>query len=135
MVDISKIDMDRIEGLIEKLNSMKYVVETWSEGTEWYRVWSDGWIEQGGYVEIAGSSQRTNPQNLIFHKPFITINYNVQFTSSVGQDGWQFSNGVMLGAQGTPQNIRSFWAHNDYIIYNPNSGSGTAAFYWYACGY
>ena len=25
-----------------------YIVESWHEGTEWYRVWSDGFIEQGG---------------------------------------------------------------------------------------
>lgn len=24
------------------------IVETYVNGTEWYRVWSDGWIEQGG---------------------------------------------------------------------------------------
>lgn len=51
MVDISKINMERIEGLIEKfeeisnkLNSMKYVVETGQseDGLQWYRKWSDG---------------------------------------------------------------------------------------------
>ena len=26
-----------------------YVTQTWRSGTEWYRVWSDGWIEQGGH--------------------------------------------------------------------------------------
>lgn len=26
-----------------------YVTKTWRSGTEWYRVWSDGWIEQGGH--------------------------------------------------------------------------------------
>lgn len=26
-----------------------YVTKTWRSGTAWYRVWSDGWIEQGGH--------------------------------------------------------------------------------------
>lgn len=26
------------------------VVTTYKSGTSWYRVWSDGWVEQGGYV-------------------------------------------------------------------------------------
>ena len=30
------------------LNNKAYVTETWHSGTSWYRVWSDGWIEQGG---------------------------------------------------------------------------------------
>ena len=27
-----------------------YLVETWRSGSSWYRVWSDGFIEQGGYA-------------------------------------------------------------------------------------
>ena len=29
------------------------VVESYRNGTEWYRVWSDGWIEQGGSITTA----------------------------------------------------------------------------------
>ena len=32
------------------LNAKAYITETWSNGTSWYRKYSDGWIEQGGYV-------------------------------------------------------------------------------------
>ena len=49
MADISKINMERINGLLDKLdevtnkiNSMKYVVESYQNGTTWYRIWSDG---------------------------------------------------------------------------------------------
>lgn len=45
-----------------------YVVERWRRGTEWYRVWSDGLIEQGGRATIGASE--TN----------ITINLNRAFT-------------------------------------------------------
>ncbi len=27
-----------------------YLIETWRSGSSWYRVWSDGFIEQGGYA-------------------------------------------------------------------------------------
>lgn len=61
MADISKIDMERINGLLDKLNeintninninnklnSIKYIIETDSNENGWYRKWSDGWIEQG----------------------------------------------------------------------------------------
>ena len=53
MADISKIDMKRINGLLDKLeevtnkiNSMKYVIESGSNDNGWYRKWSDGFIEQ-----------------------------------------------------------------------------------------
>lgn len=29
------------------------VVESYRNGTEWYRIWSDGWIEQGGSITTA----------------------------------------------------------------------------------
>lgn len=45
-----------------------YVVERWRSGTEWYRVWSDGLIEQGGRVTVGASE--TN----------VTINLNRAFT-------------------------------------------------------
>ena len=33
--------------------SKAYVTETWSNGTNWYRKWSDGWIEQGGNATVS----------------------------------------------------------------------------------
>ena len=52
-----------------------YVTKTWISGAEWYRVWSDGWIEQGGHG--TGSA-------CTFSKPFSNKNYtfNVQPSSA-----------------------------------------------------
>ena len=33
------------------------VIQNYVNGTSWYRVWSDGWIEQGGVVTINGADQ------------------------------------------------------------------------------
>ena len=44
------------------------IVETYHSGDSWYRVWSDGWCEQGGVAE-AGS--------VTFLKPFANTNYTV----------------------------------------------------------
>ena len=40
------------------------VIETWHSGADWYRVWSDGWIEQGGTIE-------TNKTSVTYNKPFV----------------------------------------------------------------
>ena len=43
-----------IEGRIKLDGSnaqFPYLVETYQNGTSWYRIWSDGWCEQGGSVE------------------------------------------------------------------------------------
>ena len=51
-----------------------WVVESYRNGTEWYRVWSDGWVEQGGdynTVTDIGTITITLP------KPMADTNYNV----------------------------------------------------------
>ena len=50
-----------------------YVTEAYHSGTEWYRLWSDGWIEQGGKTLYVNSNQRTI--NLL--KPFLSADYSV----------------------------------------------------------
>ena len=52
-----------------------YVTKTWSSGTEWYRLWSDGFIEQGGHG--TGST-------CIFNKPFSNTNYTFNVNPSNG---------------------------------------------------
>ena len=52
-----------------------YVTKTWSSGTEWYRVWSDGFIEQGGHG--TGSA-------CTFNKPFSNKNYTFNVQPSSG---------------------------------------------------
>jgi len=46
------------------------VVETWRSGTSWYRKWSNGWIEQGGY-----NSATTAQVNVVFHTPMTNYDY------------------------------------------------------------
>lgn len=38
-----------------------YVTETWRGGTQWYRRWSDGLLEQGGRVELDVWTGGPNP--------------------------------------------------------------------------
>lgn len=47
-----------------------YVISSYHSGTDWYRVWSDGWCEQGGsFVPNNGNN------TVAFHKPFKDTNY------------------------------------------------------------
>lgn len=52
--------------------TVRTVVDTYNDGVNWYRVYSDGWCEQGGYN--AGNATVT------FLKPFSSTNYNIQLT-------------------------------------------------------
>ena len=92
-----------------------WVVESYRNGTEWYRVWSDGWVEQGGYIS---NSANGFTATVTFLKAFANTNYTlvgIGYPSVVSDD------------------------YNDYVIdfsavsFNWRTrGCGSAK--WYACG-
>lgn len=46
-----------ITALANKMETVKYITDTYDDGTNWYRKWSDGWIEQGGTLPSVTSDQ------------------------------------------------------------------------------
>lgn len=71
-VDIDQIATD-LNGKadVDLTNCTKpHITETYSNGTEGYRVWSDGYCEQWGFMS------GVNFTTLIFLKPFANLNYN-----------------------------------------------------------
>lgn len=126
MSDISKIDMDRIEGLLlkfeeisNKLNSMKYVVETGQseDGNQWYRKWSDGWIEQGGII-TSGTDATVTVQLIV---PMTTTNYHVLFSESDPTSNSNNSRNATLN-RGSRTTTSFICYHNRHTI-------------WYVYGY
>lgn len=57
-----------------------YVVEKYQNGTNWYRVYKSGWVEQGGIASAATSNTTIN-----LLKPMKNTNYSV--FGSYGEDG------------------------------------------------
>ena len=70
--------------LAKKLDTSKvnaYLTETYSSGTSWYRIWSNGWCEQGGRTSSsAGSTARTVT---LLHK-YTNANYSLMLTGMTG---------------------------------------------------
>lgn len=101
------------------------ITEAYANGTSWYRVWSDGWIEQGGqvYNNTAGAVSNT----INFLKPFTTTNYYASRTP-----GWLGTYDSSVSARDTiniyNNTLTSFSAYT-YSV------TGLNQFRWYACGY
>ena len=55
------------------LNSNPVLIEKYQSGTSWYRIWSDGWCMQGGFIPINSGTQGT----ITFLKAFKDTNYTV----------------------------------------------------------
>lgn len=100
---------------LEKRNPVAHLVETWTNNQgNWFRKWSDGWIEQGGIW----TSQDTNELLITLNKPMATTNYHCTVTSSWIQAS---QNGTGYCRDKTNSNFRA-------VVVEPN---GT----WKVCGY
>ena len=53
-----------------------YVKTTYSSGASWYRIWSDGWLEQGGINSVGADATGT----ISFLKTFANTNYQCLLT-------------------------------------------------------
>lgn len=96
--------------------AVKYVTETFSDGTNWYRKWSDGWLEQGG-VNNTGTSGNVT---ITFLKPYQSTPRVMAFgMESSPTTGWWMS-----GAR-TPTTLYVAGSVTGYQL----------GFDWYACGY
>ena len=99
------------------------IVETYKNGTSWYRVWSDGFKEQGGY-QAAGTA--FVDVTVTFLKPFSDANYT--FIRNAKRNLAK-SDGAIGGWTGYTSKTATTVT---FIIEHPNYALGSD---WYACGY
>lgn len=103
---------------------MVYVNETWSSGTSWYRVWSDGWIEQGGSKE--GTLLDGAVQTLTLPKAYKNTSYIITGIGVKKSKVWGYTS---IDENSVTKN--SF----KYAGMGHSSQDGIVKFYWYTCGY
>lgn len=125
------VGFDSSDNMLAYLNGnlvKGFVTETYSSGTDWYRVWSDGWIEQGGKFVITNASIGSggyNTATLTFIKPFTKcITYNVQAKHD------RFNAGFSTEVNGQ--------ALSQVEVYQVNDSTGSFVnpfVIWTACGY
>lgn len=104
-------------------NPASVVIETYSNETSWYRVYSDGWCEQGGTVEATSNIWVT----ITLLKPYINTNYNLQGGSKILDSSYP-NNALSVSFRNYTQTTFETAVHDDETI---NKGTWT----WQACGY
>ena len=116
LINAGRIE-EKLVGKLDRSAVKAYIVETYVNGTSWYRIWSDGWIEQGGYTSGGNTT-------ITLLKPYTNANYTVLVTMHAG--------GTPLSTNGYRNKTRKdfyLWGRS----YSANDGySGNA---WYTCGY
>lgn len=93
-----------------------WVVESYRNGTEWYRVWSDGWIEQGGYGVASGNGGK---KNIVLLKPYIDSSYTITLANLDGTHHYEYDDAWVSDKTSASFNFNRWGAY---------------AFNWYACG-
>lgn len=112
IIDAGKLQ-DEIDKLKELFRKSHVVVYSWHEERKWYRIYSDGWCEQGGWLTT------TSPANEIvtLYKEMKDTDYSVQITD----------NGSARVSYG--------FSKNDTKSFTVYKGSGSYAGPWEAKGY
>ena len=108
-----------ITELANEVATHKHVTETYNDGTNWYRKWSDRWLEQGGHI-LTGSDG-----NVTFLIPFHDDRYGVLTGIS-----------RYVAESGTPVACYYNKTNTSIIIQARWHGLGTSNIerYWYVCG-
>jgi hypothetical protein len=119
--DTLNTSLTNVASRVTTLESRKMVKETYKNGDNWYRIWTDGWIEQGGYVNATGDANITTS----FHKQFTATPTVIKQTGYSGtfNNAWNW-----VYAQVWSVTTSSF-THRTY--HNASGGSCR----WYACGF
>lgn len=112
--------------------TIPHIVETFDNGTSWYRLWSDGYIEQGGYASQPGATAEAY-HTVTFLKPFRNNLYYIFLTSGVGQSGWQYANGASIGYAYQPD--RNVFASTTSMQLSNAVGTGNVPLFWEVKGY
>lgn len=108
--------------LINVSSNVSVCVESWHEGTEWYRVYSDGWCEQGGFKYASGYGTATD---IILLKSYNNTNYFAMVCQSLNvNEDWNSNLNVIETSKATSL----------FSVRTSSANKGNA-FYWEAKGY
>ena len=103
------------------LQNLDYVVEHYNDGTNWYRKYKSGWLEQGGtFPNIPANSAR----NITFLKPFANTSYTALCTP----------NNITSERGDKRENWGLYKQDSTYCQMANNSETKTVTFSWYTCG-
>lgn len=116
VVNAVQANLTQIESDIAQIPQPRtYVTETWSSGTQWYRRWSNGWIEQGGH-----GIWNTCTFPIVFS--------NTNYTFVVNHSSGYTSHPDWLACYENRTKRKT--STTEITTYENNSGWD-----WYACGY
>lgn len=118
--DASLINAAELLDYFSKLYTVHCVVDTFKSGSSWYRVYDDGWVEQGGTLSLSAC-----PQTITLLKQYRDNNYTI----CIG-GGDPDSNASVCATSVYSRAVGSFSLVNGF-----NGTFYSCVISWMACGY
>ena len=111
--------------LIHRDQWLRYVVAAEYNGTQWYRKYNDGWIEQGGTTQYWENGSSSGYTTISLNTPYSGTNYQIMLTPTIkyGNSG---GNGCIFYEEQT-KTTTNFRVRKQYLegLYVN----------WYTCGF
>ena len=114
--NLELLDVGEVMEAVNNHASQVHIIETYQNGTSWYRVYSDGWCEQGAKTTYNGSTAST----VSLLKQMRNTNYQLHITPHENS-----TNNYIINRGGFNLTVNSF----DVI------GTAGMPYDWMACGY
>lgn len=99
--------------------NFKIITQTYRNGSSWYRIYSDGWCEQGGITSSSSGTSTT----ISLLKSYKSANYTIDMLQRTGGGAGTYKNAFNVSSQAT----------NSFTI--TRAFSESTDFFWRACGY
>ena len=115
---------------LDKLSVKDYVVESYSEGKNWYRKFKSGWVEQGGVLPV---STKVVNKVVSLLKPFATKKYTV-LTQNYHDGETINANSHFESHSISRFSVFNFTTTSFKVYYGFSSKDGLEQKIWYACG-
>ena len=118
-----KGNVNIVQNTVDDNSLHAYIISSYHSGTEWYRVYSDGWCEQGGKVELVYKQNAYTDFPINLYKQMADTNYSILLTSSdrgnVHQSNWAYSTITT----------------SNFVTRTYSVGAGTGTGFWRVSGY
>lgn len=120
------VNASQVLNEIAKFKRDVRVIKTYHNGPSWYRIWSDGWCEQGNTVNVSGSTNGgTGAGEVItFLVPYANTDYTITFSQGNNDTDCQGSVDAVRGGSLTKtgfimdryvKGARMWWETKGYI--------------------
>ena len=80
LINAGRIE-EKLSGKLDKSAVKAYIIETYVNGTSWYRLWSDNWCEQGGIITVSTNVYKGQEVTLL--KAYKDTNYHINAKNSI----------------------------------------------------